>query len=194
MASALRASRKARLGHPLAAVKAATASQTQTMSKEAQDTIWAVAERKASDLAGLKITQFRKALELAYDAQSRGIVESPLHQILTSALVERNVPDAATVAADVLSGANVENLKAAVSEATRYMEMGDAEFLATKRTIQKAPLLSAHSNYVSPQPDVAAMAEAGSIPLKASGTSFSGMDHLRSVLRKTSPQPTHRIP
>jgi hypothetical protein len=186
-AAKLRAARMARLGL-LDEIDIATAP---SVPKEAQALIWAVAERKASDLAKLQTIQYRKALELAYKAQERGITEFPLYNRLVAALQAQNVPDASLIALDALSGGCSENLAAAAKQADDYLRLDDAAFLATASVIEKTPPLNARDGINrSASTRIAEEAERGSIPLQATTISKSaGPSDLRSRLRTNAPIP-----
>jgi len=190
-AQRLRRSRLARLGlsiPPGTGPEPVRNSSTERISAEARQQIWELAEKKASDIAALKRAQFRRAMELAFVAQEKGILNSPLLEKLTAALVDHDVPDAAQIAADVLSGANAANFRVACEQAEKYMSMTDREFLAVAATVKKAPPLNASVRTASTT--TAEELERGNIHVQASGP--SGTRDIREILRMGSPRPLSR--
>lgn len=190
----LRRSRLARLGYSVSEAPRTGKLETRQVpriSVEATKQLWDLAEKKASDMAKLKRAQFKKAMELAFLAQERGILQSPLLDTLTAALVEHDVPNAAQIAADVLSGANTENFRAACEQAEKYMDMTDREFLAVAATVKKAPPLNAPSRV--PTTSVADELENGNVNLQASSGAQSHTKNIRDILRAGAPRPLTRV-
>ena len=184
-ASDLRAARKARLGLEY--------SGFAKVSQEGRSALFAAAERKSSDMAALRVARYYKALELACDAQQRGIEEFPLHSLLTARLATYGVPDAELVAADVLEGSFMESFRAAHTAALKYMRMDDQSFLNVQATIARTPTLNSRGAFLSDKARIAHTvrkeASEGSLPLQASASPQSGMESLRQTLRKGTPRP-----
>lgn len=185
-ASELRAARKARLGLDY--------NSFIRVSQEGQSALFAAAERKASDLAALRVTRYHRATELAHQAQERGIVEFPLQSLLAARLATYGVPDAELIAADVLEGASMESFKAAHQAALKYMAMDDASFLHVQETIAATPKSNARGAYSSDHERTARKirkeASEGSLPIQASTPDpQSGAESLRQILRAGTPRP-----
>jgi hypothetical protein len=182
-ASELRAARKARLGLDFQGYT--------KLSQEGKSTIFGAAERKASDMAALRVARYYKATELAHQAQERGIVDFPLHTLLSARLATLGVPDAELVAADVLEGASDASFKAAHEAALKYLSMDDSSFLNVQATIASTPTLNARGGYMTDRTrkaqTVRQEASLGSLHLQASGP--TGIDSLREVLRRGTPRP-----
>jgi hypothetical protein len=182
-ASELRAARKARLGLDFQGYM--------KLSQEAKSTLFGAAERKASDMAALRVARYYRATELAHQAQERGIVDFPLHTLLSSRLATLGVPDAELVAADVLEGASDASFKAAHEAALKYLAMDDASFLNVQATIASTPTLNARGGYMTDRSKKAQIvrkeASEGSIQLQASGP--TGLESLREVVRRGTPRP-----
>lgn len=185
-ASELRAARKARLGLDY--------NSFIRVSQEGQSALFAAAERKASDMAALRVTRYLRATELAHQAQERGIVEFPLHSILSARLATYGVPDAELVAADVLEGATMESFKSAHQAALKYMAMDDNSFLHVQETIASTPKTNARGGYSSDRERTARTirkeASEGSLPIQASTPEpQAAVESLRQTLRAGTPRP-----
>jgi hypothetical protein len=193
-ASVLRAARKARLG--LAFETLTTSQGIPAGSKESADLILMAAEKKASDLAALHVTKYGRALELAFLAQEKGQVASPLLDKLQQRLAAAGVPDAELLAVQVLEGANSDNLKVAHNAALGYMDMDDSAFLHVQKTIHDTPSLAAHGFVPTDRQRVAqevrSAAIKGNLPVQAtSAPAGTGLEALRARIRQNTPRLFH---
>ena len=185
-AAQLRDSRRSRIGLAPETADAPPSS----VSQDEREALVVAAERKASDLAGLYLTRYQSAIELAHKAQERGIVASPLRDKLATRLAQAGVPDAEILAAEVVEGTATENFRVAHNQALSYLDMDDETFLRVAETIHKTPggTRTARSDRERLAQDVRSSATQGSLPVQASGP-LSPAEGLRERLRRTTPRP-----